>query len=133
MIEAPDDNDFTDEFCAFLQASVANVDAAELLLLLDGQRTRAWSAAELATKVNPNGTVTDAEVAKYLDVFEQCHLVDRDAAGRVCYRPSDRVDEHLATLRRLYVERPVTLFRVIYALRDGKIKTLADAFRIWRK
>jgi hypothetical protein len=27
----------------------------------------------------------------------------------------------------------VTLFRVIYALRDAKIKTLADAFRIWRR
>lgn len=30
-------------------------------------------------------------------------------------------------------ERPVTLFRVIYALRDLKIKSFADAFKLKRK
>jgi hypothetical protein len=38
----------------------------------------------------------------------------------------------VATLARLYIERPVTLFRVIYALRDMKISTFADAFKLWR-
>ena len=49
---------------------------------------------------------------------------------RVRYRPSPSHDAHVATLARLYVERPVTLFRVIYALRDAKIKTFADAFKL---
>jgi len=131
---APDDNaDFTDEFCAFLQSSVATVDAAELLLLLHDHRDTAWSTKELAAKVSPHGTVTEAEAAKYLEMFQQRKLVERTPDGRVRYRPSKAAERHLATLRRLYVERPVTLFRVIYALRDRKIKTLADAFRIFRK
>ena len=54
----------------------------------------------------------------------------RDLSVR--YQSSTDFDLHMQTLARLYVQRPVTLFRMIYALRDTKIKTLADAFRIWR-
>jgi len=34
------------------------------------------------------------------------------------------------TLARAYQERPVTLIRVIYALRDTKIQSFADAFKL---
>jgi hypothetical protein len=40
---------------------------------------------------------------------------------------------HLETLEKVYRERPVTLFRVIYGLRDAKIRSFADAFRLDRK
>lgn len=124
--------DFSDELCGFLQACVATVDAAELLLLLEEHRDTAWSVRELVARLSPGGAVGEADAAKYLDVLEQRGLVRRAADGCVRYR-SSADDPHVATLRRLYVERPVTLFRVIYALRDSKIKTLADAFRIFRK
>ena len=128
-----DEQDFTDDFCGFLQASVATVDAAELLLLLEEGRAADWSVRELTAKLSPQGIVAEAEIAKYLDALESRGLLDRGNDGRVRYRPSPANDPYVATLRRLYVERPVTLFRVIYALRDSKIKTLADAFRIFGK
>ena len=65
-----------------------------------------------------------------LEAFQHCALVVRDAEQRVRYRPAPTHDAHLAMLARLYVERPVTLFRVIYALRDAKINTFADAFKL---
>ncbi len=65
-------------------------------------------------------------------MLSACALVVRDADQRVRYRPTPAHDAHLATLARLYVERPVTLFRVIYALRDSKINTFADAFKLRR-
>lgn len=133
MSGAPDDNDFTDEFCGFLQTSVATVDAAELLLLLAEHRDRDWSVRELVAKLSAAGTLAEPDAAKYLDALEHRGLVARAADGRVRYQPAFDDDTHVATLRKLYVERPVTLFRVIYALRDGKIQTLADAFRIFRK
>ena len=40
---------------------------------------------------------------------------------------------HVTTLAQAYGERPVTLIRVIYALRDGKIRSFADAFRLRRR
>jgi hypothetical protein len=133
VTEAPEDNDFSDEFCGFLQTSVATVDAAELLLLLAQHRDRDWSVRELVAKVSGAGALADADADNYLDALAHRGLVERAANGRVRYRSSAADDSHVATLRKLYVERPVTLFRVIYALRDAKIKTLADAFQIFRK
>lgn len=37
---------------------------------------------------------------------------------------------HVATLAQAYEQRPVTLIRLIYALRDSKIRSFADAFKL---
>jgi hypothetical protein len=124
------DPDFTDELCGFLQRCVANVDAAELLLLLAKDRDRSWAIHELQAQLAPTSIVTDADVQRCVEALQQCDLVVRDADKRVRYRPSPAHDAHVATLSRLYLERPVTLFRVIYALRDSKLRTFADAFKL---
>ena len=67
---------------------------------------------------------------RYLDVFQHARRRRSDAEQSVPYRPALSHDPHVAVLARLYVERPVTLFRVIYALRDSKINTFADAFKL---
>jgi hypothetical protein len=69
-------------------------------------------------------------VQRCLDALQQSAIVTRDAGRRFRYRDSPPHDAHVATLARLYVARPVTLFRVIYALRDSKIRTFADAFKL---
>jgi hypothetical protein len=124
------DPDFSDEFCRFLQKCVANVDAAEVLLALSDERQRAWEARELSARLAPGASLSEADVQRYLDVFQGCALVVRDAQQRVQYRPAPSHDAHVALLARLYLERPVTLFRVIYALRDSAIHTFADAFKL---
>jgi len=126
------DPDFTDDFCAFLQRSVANVDAAELLLVLFKDPQRAWQPRELAAQLAPSASLSEAEVQRLLDVFQSCSLVARDGQQGVHFRLSPAHDSHLETLARVYVERPVTLFRVIYGLRDMKINTFADAFKLRR-
>jgi hypothetical protein len=89
-LNTPQDADFSDEFCRFLQTCVTSVDAAEQLL-----RLKREAPQELAL----------------------------DADGL----------RHLATLEKVYLERPVTLFRVIYGLRDAKIRSFAEAFKLARK
>jgi hypothetical protein len=132
--EGTDDQaDFSDAFCAFLQSCVASVDAAELLLVLWRKPTSIWSVGDLAAQLDPVGSLSEAEAIPYIDTFQALGLVSRMDDGRVRYQSSPGFEVHMQTLARLYLERPVTLFRVIYALRDTKIKTLADAFRIWRK
>lgn len=126
------DPDFTDEFCGFLQRCVANVDAAELLLLLHQEPDRWWEARELSAQLAPGATLSEADVQRYADAFQQCAVVVRDAERRIQYRRAPAHDEHLERLARLYVERPVTLFRIIYALRDTKINTFAEAFKLRR-
>ena len=124
------DPDFSDDFCRFLQRCVANVDAAELLLALFKDKQRSWQVRELCATLAPGASLSEADVQRYLDVFQGCSLVVRDAEQRAQYRPAESHDAHLAMLARLYLERPVTLFRVIYALRDSAIHTFADAFKL---
>jgi len=128
---ADNDPDFPDDFCGFLQRCVANVDAAELLLTLFKHPERAWQPRELSAQLAPIASLSETEVLRILEAFQTCALVARDGQ-RVRYRAAPTHDAHLAMLARLYVERPVTLFRVIYALRDSKINTFADAFKLWR-
>jgi hypothetical protein len=126
------DPDFTDEFCGFLQRCVANVDAAELLLALFKEPERWWRPAELAAQLESIAKLSDVDLQRALDAFQSSALTTRDAELRVRYRSSPNHDPHLATLGRLYVERPVTLFRTIYALRDTNIRSFADAFKLRR-
>ena len=133
VVPSPDnDPDFPDEFCSFLQRCVSNVDAAELLLLVFKNPEAYWEPRDLSAQLAPAASLSEADVQRYLDVFQQCALIGRDAERRVQYRSAPEHDGHIATLARLYVERPVTLFRMIYALRDTKISTFADAFKLRR-
>lgn len=132
MNDRDDQADFSDDFCAFLQSCVTSVNAAELLLILWRKPTAAWSVGDLAAQLDPVGVLSEAEAIPHIETFRARGLVSRLDDGRVHYQSSADYDVHMESLARLYLERPVTLFRVIYALRDTKIKTLADAFRIWR-
>ena len=124
------DPDFTDEFCGFLQRCVANVDAAEVLLTLAKNSERSLSIDELRAQLAPDTNMSEVDAQRCLDALQQCGVVARDADKRFRYSPSPAHSAHAAVLARLYIERPVTLFRMIYALRDSKISTFADAFKL---
>lgn len=130
---ALEDADFSDEFCQFLQSAVPAVEAAELLLLLRRESTRAWSAAEIVAALAPGVTLREEEAAHYVEAFRARGILELDAERRARYRSAADADPHVARLEKVYRERPVTLIRVIYGLRDSKIRSFADAFRLRRK
>jgi hypothetical protein len=113
---------------------VPSVDGAEVLLALAAAPERWWNAAELAARLAPATAVSEADVARYLEQFQAGGLVAVGPDRRMQYRPADEaLAAHVGTLAQAYKERPVTLFRVIYALRDLKIQSFADAFKLRRK
>jgi hypothetical protein len=127
-----EDADFSDDFCRFLQTTVPAVDAAELLLLLR-RAPEAASAVELAARLRPSVPITEADAARYLEGFQARGLIATDESRRVRYQPaSDQLRMYGDMLALAYKERPVTLIRMIYALRDSRIQTFADAFRLRR-
>jgi len=80
------------------------------------------------------GEPADEAAARFVAGLQTSGLVEVDPEQRVRYKPASEVlAAHVATLDRLYRERPVTLIRVIYGLRDSKIRSFADAFRLRRK
>jgi hypothetical protein len=115
-----EDADFSDDFCRFLQACVPSVQAAELLLQL---------ASDPSVEVRPK----DAAEAKILQSFHAGGLAMASVEQTYQYRPaSETLQNCVNTLAKAYEERPVTLIRIIYALRDGKIRSFAEAFRLRR-
>jgi hypothetical protein len=129
-----DDVDFSDEFCRFLREAVPAVDAAELLLLLHAQPGQWWSPAAAVTALRSSVTLSEAEATRRFAELAAGGLAAIDGEQRAQYRPaSDELAAHVRTLAHAYRERPVTLIRVIYALRDGSIKSFADAFRLRKK
>ena len=107
---------FSDEFCRFLQASVPSVEAAELLLALAGE--------PLQATMKPG----DPGAERYLELFRAGGLLQTAADGAPRCAPADpALAAQVEMLRLAYKERPVTLFRMIYALRDPKTRLAADA------
>ena len=127
------DVDFPDDFCRFLQTSVPAVEVAEVLLFLRRHPGLDHSASAIAAGLRPGTSLSEAEAEKLVDGLRAQELVALDAGNRARYAPAtEALAHHVEQLATAYAERPVTLIRVIYALRDSKIKTFADAFRIKR-
>lgn len=128
---AEEDIDFSDEFCRFLQNNIPAVEAAELLLIHMREPVRAWTLSEALRALGPG--VTDAQAEHYLERL-QGPLLATAEGGALRYQPAaPELEAHARTLERVYAERPVTLIRVIYGLRDSRIRSFADAFRLRRK
>jgi hypothetical protein len=125
-----EDAAFSDEFCRFLRAAVPSVDAAELLLLLSREPQRWWAAQEAAGALAPGVSLSETDVVRYFGVFQASALIAVAPDKRVQYRPAHAaLEAHVRTLEQAYRERPVTLIRMIYALRDSSIQSFADALR----
>jgi hypothetical protein len=77
--------------------------------------------------------VEDADFSDDFCRFLQAHVPSVDAAERLIAHPDSAPAElapHVAMLAKAYEERPVTLFRIIYALRDANIRSFSDAFKV---
>ena len=123
-------SDFPEALRAFIQDNVPNIDAAELVLLLARNAQRSWHVDELVAALHPT-QVTPSALRKYLARFESLGLVEQTADNRLRYRePAGELGEAVEALAKAYNERPVTLVRAIYALRDARLRSLADAFRL---
>ena len=127
---ADEEADFSDEFCRFLQSAIPAVEAAELLLAFMLDPARAWSLQEVLASLGPGIRLSAAEAARYVEGL-QGRLLATVEGDRIRYQPaSEELAAHARTLQRVYRERPVTLIRLIYALRDSKIRSFADAFKL---
>ena len=105
-----------------------------MLLALAHDPGRSWLPRELAVCLRPATTLSETEAQRFLDQFQAAGLVATASDGRRQYRPADyALASHVRMLALAYKERPVTLFRVIYALRDFKIQSFAEAFKLRRK
>lgn len=122
-----EDVDFSDAFCRFVQTNLPSVEAAELLLVAFRNPDVAWQARQAIERMPAGVTLTEADAAKHLQAFHAAGLLD----PTLRYGPaSEELRAFVQTLAKAYDERPVTLIRLIYALRDSKIRSFAEAFKL---
>src|SRR4051812_30541006 len=104
---------------------IPDVDAAELLLLLARDPPRRYELAELIGALHPTA-VTQSVVRRHLALFEERGLVVSASANTYEYAPdTPHADAMVRALAKVYRERPVTMVRTIYALKDEKIRSFA--------
>jgi hypothetical protein len=128
-----EDADFSDSFCRFLQDTVPAIDAAELLIWLAQNRGRTLESGRILEAVGAASNLSEAAAGRYLDLFRSRGLVESPDGKVYRFAPAPDREEHVRMLTQAYHGRPVTLIRVIYALRDARIQTFAEAFRLKRK
>jgi hypothetical protein len=124
-----DDSAFSEAFLAFIHAAIPSVATAELLILIHSMPARWWTVAELRSELPADVNITESEISACLDALKPHGVIEMDGQKRVRYAAAEPGDTHVRTLARAYNERPVTLIRMIYALRDSKIRSFADAFK----
>jgi hypothetical protein len=124
------DPDFPEELRSFIREMIPTIDAAELLVMLALNSERAYSVQEAVEAMQPTA-VTAPAARRYLMHFHAQGLVAPRDGEAYQYSPgSPELDEAVRALARVYNARPVTLVRMIYAPKDEKIRSFADAFRI---
>ena len=117
-----------------MQKTLPSVDAAELLLYLAAHSHTELDPDAVMTAMRAAGSMSEADGARYLALFKASGLLAASDARNLRFAAaSAELGAHVATLKRVYEQRPVTLIRLIYALRDGKIKSFADAFKLTRR
>lgn len=125
-----EDSDFSEAFFAFIHTTVPSVSVAELILLISGQRDRWWTVPEVRRELPADVNITESGIAAAMETLRARGLVEADSGKRSRYRPaSEALEAHVRTLAQAYNQRPVTLIRMIYALRDSRIQSFADAFK----
>lgn len=124
------DPDFPDDLRALIQDTIPTLDAAELLLLLAQNRDRPYSVRAIIEAMRPTA-VSESTARRYLQQFESRGLIapaENESYQYAAVTPE--LEAAVRALTRVYNERPVTLVRMIYSLKDEKIRSFADAFRL---
>ena len=125
-----EDIEFSPELCSFIQTGFPAVDAVELILLLRSRSSEWLTVAEAAGRMGPG--VSHTQLEQYLHVFAaKALVVERD--GRWHYLSDNASASLVERLALAYAQRPVTLVRIIYALRDSSIQSFADAFKLRKR
>lgn len=124
------DPDFPDDLRSFIQEYISSVDAAELLIRLAAGESRCYRVAELIDGLRPT-VVSEPAARRNLVHFEASGLVTSKEGEHWQYSPATpALDAAVRALAKVYNERPVTLVRMIYAPKDEKIRSFANAFRL---
>jgi hypothetical protein len=114
---------------SFLRDHIRSLEQLEILILLQRNGERWWSAAKVAEELRTSA----ASTASRLEEMASRNLLDVRIAEQLVYRyapVSPALEAAARETVRLYKEKPVTVTAAIYSQAVDEIRAFADAFRI---
>jgi hypothetical protein len=111
---------------SFVRNSLGSAWSVELLLLLQREPRRSWSAAALIRELRGSIQLVEESIA----ILEAAGLATVNTNGELAYQPrSPELAELVAALADLHARKPFTVLRTIFTSPSDKIRSFSDAFR----
>ena len=117
---------------AFITEHIDSVMQLELLLLLEGQPQRRWTAAELAQELRVDPAWVEPQLRRMAGVG-LLETAEPQGGAVVTHRFAPRTPElrdAAAGLAAAYADRRVTVISLIFSKPTDTLRTFADAFRL---
>ena len=115
----------SESLAVFLQQRLASIEQIEIMLLLRGDRTRSWSATDVAVELK----MAPESAAMRLFLLASAGLLSFEPAGVPQYRYVGADEVRLGELAAAYDDSRAAVMAVIGAPPDP-IRSFADAFRL---
>jgi hypothetical protein len=115
----------------FIAENIHSVEQLEVLLLLRGAATQAWSAAGVARELR----IAEASASDRLEDLRARGLLARSDEAEATYRfaPADASKSRLVdALAETYATRRVSVITLIFSKPSDPVRLFADAFKIRR-
>lgn len=122
-----DDPGISQDVRSLIVERIDSVVQLELLLLLQANPGRAWTAAEVAQELR----IEPSWATGQLDELAGRGLLASEASDTFRYAPqSSGLDSAVQRLSKDYAERRVTVITMIFSKPVDKLRSFADAFRL---
>lgn len=108
----------------FIRAYIPSIWALELLLLLQRDPARSWTASALVKELRASTGLVDDNLSR----FERHGLILQNEQGWRFQPANPKLAELITGLSQLYRQRPLHIMGII--TRSDALRSLADAFRI---
>lgn len=125
MPALPRVGDLSESLAVFLQQRLASIEQIEIMLLLRGDRTRAWSATDVAGALK----MAPEAAAMRLFLLASAGLLSFEPAGVPQYRYVGAEEELLTELAGEYETNRAGVAALLGAPPDP-IRSFADAFKL---
>ena len=113
----------------FVRTSFPSVWALELMMFLQEEPERSWSAEDLELELRGSPVIVELSLSSLVDAG----IVVTSSDGRFRYQPaSEDVDLLARATSELYRKKPDAVRRVILSSSTTKFQDLADAFKLKR-
>jgi hypothetical protein len=118
------ENEVSPEVCDFIARHIASVEELEILLILQEQRDREWTAREINERLRSQ----EVSIKKWLDALVSSRLAVRTETGFRFAPSTEELARHVAALVVAYRERRIKVIELIFAKPNENLLNFVRAF-----